>query len=43
MMIDIESWNTGTEILPATFMSRIDVQTSETEDWEDYIDSASEE
>ena len=43
MMVDIEPWNTGTETFPVPFMLRQDVETSETEDWEDYVDSASEE
>jgi hypothetical protein len=48
MMVDIEPWNTGTEILPATFTLRkgvgkgVGVETSETEDWDDYVDSTSE-
>lgn len=43
MMIDIEPWNTGTETLPVTFTLRRDVETSGTEDWDDYADSTSEE
>jgi hypothetical protein len=42
MMVDIEPWDTGTEILPATFTLRKDIETSETEDWDDYLDSVSE-
>lgn len=42
MMVDIEPWNTGAEILPATFALNKDVETSETEDWDDSVDSASE-
>jgi len=42
MMVDIEPWNTGTEIVPATFTLMKGVETSETEDWDDYVESASE-
>jgi len=41
MMVDIEPWNTGTDILPATFTLRKNIDTSETEDWDDYVDSTS--
>jgi len=42
MMVDIEPWNTGTEVLPATFTVRKGVETPETEDWDDYVDTTSE-